>query len=142
MTFRSFRGRSRVLLVAKREERKKSESTAKKESKGVTQTEFDKLLRFILTFQGRFALAFICGEDRRQRQGILASLTDLLKEKGVELRHIDLTYREATDLLGTLREECQRSANKVIVVTGIEASLRERFLASLNLQRDMISQDI
>lgn len=128
--------------MAKREERKKSESTAKKESEGVTQTEFDKLLRFILTFQGRFALAFICGEDRRQRQGILASLTDLLKEKGVELRHIDLTYREATDLLGTLREECQRSANKVIVVTGIEASLRGRFLASLNLQRDLISQDI
>jgi len=128
--------------VAKRQERKKPENEAKKESEGTGPTEFDKLLRFILTFRGRFALAFICGEDRRQRQGILASLADLLKEKGVELRHIDLTYREATDLLATLREECGQSTDRAIVVTGIEASLKGPFPASLNLQRDLMSQDI
>jgi hypothetical protein len=52
----------------------------KKKAEASSPTEFDKLLRFIITFQGRFALAFICGDDRRQRQGVLASLGDLLKE--------------------------------------------------------------
>ena len=103
--------------MAKRQERKKPGNRAKKGLGGTGLTEFDKLLRFILTFQGRFALAFICGEDRWQRQGVLASLADLLKEKGVELGHIDLTYREVTDLLGTLKEECR--GDRAIVFTGV-----------------------
>jgi tetratricopeptide (TPR) repeat protein len=95
-----------------------------------------------VTFQGRFALAFICGEDRRQRQGILASLADLLREQGIELRKIDLAYREATDLYSTLKEECRQNNPAAIVVTGIEASLKGPLLASLNIQRDLISQEI
>jgi hypothetical protein len=105
-------------------------------------SEFDKLLRFIVTFQGRFALAFICGEDRRQRQGVLASLADLLREKGIELRQIDLTYREVTDLYSTLKEECRQNSPAAIVVTGVEASLNGSLLASLNIQRDLISREI
>ena len=128
--------------MAKRQERKKPINEAKKKPGEASLTEFDKLLRFILTLQGRFALAFICGEDRRQRQGVLASLADLLKEKGVELRQIDLTYREATDPLSTLRQECRQSRNAAIVLTSIEASLKGSLLASLNLQRDLISQEI
>jgi tetratricopeptide (TPR) repeat protein len=105
-------------------------------------TEFDKLLRFIVTFQGRFALAFICGEDRRQRQGVLAALSDLLRAKGIELRQIDLTYREVIDLYSTLKEECRQNSPAAIVVTGLEASLKGPLLASLNIQRDLISREI
>jgi len=105
-------------------------------------TEFDKLLRFIVTFQGRFALAFICGEDRRQRQGVLASLSDLLRAKGIELRQIDLTYREVADLYSSLKEECRQNSLAAIVLTGIEASLKGNLLASLNIQRDLISREV
>ena len=128
--------------MAKRQERKKPGNEAKKKPAEASLTEFDKLLRFILAFRGRFALAFMRGEDRKQREGVLASLGDLLKEKKIELRHIDLTYREVTDLLSGLREECRQNADIAIVVTGIEASLKGPFLASLNIQRDLISQEI
>lgn len=105
-------------------------------------SEFDKLLRFIVNFQGRFALAFICGEDHRQREGVLASLADLLKEKHLNLRHIDLTFRQATDLLTTLKQEYSQTENAAIVVTAVEQSLNSNFLASLNVQRDLISVQI
>ncbi len=41
-----------------------------------------------------------------------------------------------------MREECQQSGEKVIILTSIEASLKGPFLASLNIQRDLISQEI
>jgi tetratricopeptide (TPR) repeat protein len=122
--------------------RKKPTGKVHGKSEAPRPTEFDKLLRFIVTFQGRFALAFICGEDRRQRQGVLASLADLLRERGIELRQIDLTYREATDLYSLLKEECRQNHPAAIVVMGIEASLKGSLLASLNIQRDLISREI
>jgi tetratricopeptide (TPR) repeat protein len=122
--------------------RKKPTGKVNGKSEAPRPTEFDKLLRFIVTFQGRFALAFICGEDRRQRQGVLASLADLLRAKGIELRQIDLTYREVTDLYSTLKEECRQNHPAAIVVTGIEASLKGSLLASLNIQRDLISREV
>jgi tetratricopeptide (TPR) repeat protein len=122
--------------------RKKPTGKVHGKSEAPRPTEFDKLLRFIVTFQGRFALAFICGEDRRQRQGVLASLADLLRERGIELRQIDLTYREATDLYSLLKEECRQNHPAAVVVTGIEASLKGSLLASLNIQRDLISREI
>jgi hypothetical protein len=128
--------------VPKGRGRKKPTHKANRKPEAPRPTEFDKLLRFIVTFQGRFALAFICGEDRRQRQGVLASLADLLSERGIELRQIDLTYREVTDLHSTLKEECRQNSPAAIVVTGIEASLNGPLLASLNIQRDLISREI
>ena len=120
----------------------KNPKTAEKKPEQAASSEFDKLLRFVVTFQGRFAVAFICGEDRRQRDGVLASLTDLLKEKGINLAFVDLTFREATDLLGTLKEKCRQTDHSAIVVTAVEPSLKSNFLASLNVQRDLISQQI
>ena len=128
--------------MAKGPGRKKPTDKVNGKPEAPRPTEFDKLLRFIVTFQGRFALAFICGEDRRQRQGVLASLADLLRERGIELRQIDLTYREVTDLYSTLKEECRQNSPAAIVVTGIEASLKGSLLASLNIQRDLISREI
>jgi tetratricopeptide (TPR) repeat protein len=128
--------------VPKGHGRKKPTHKVNRKLEAPRPTEFDKLLRFIVTFQGRFALAFICGEDRRQRQGVLASLADLLREKGIELRSIDLTYQEVTDLYSTLKEECRQDSPAAIVVTGIEASLKGHLLASLNIQRDLISREI
>ena len=104
--------------------------------------EFDKLLRFVVTFQGRVALAFICGEDRRQRDGVLASLTDLLKEKKINLTLVDLTFQEATNVLGTLKEKCRQTDHSAIAVTVVEPAFNSNFLASLNVQRDLISQQI
>jgi tetratricopeptide (TPR) repeat protein len=128
--------------VPKRRARKKPTNKVHSKVEAPRPSEFDKLLRFIVTFWGRFALAFICGEDRRQRQGVLASLADLLKDQGIELRQVDLSYREVTDLLSTFREECRQSSPAAIVVTGLEASLKGPLLATLNLQRDLISRDI
>ena len=123
----------------------KNQKTTKPKSaktKNGSVSEFDKLLRFVVNFKGRFALAFICGEDRRQRDGVLASLADLLKEEKISLKHVDLTFHEATDLLATLKQECRQTENAAIVVTGIEGSLNGNFFASLNVQRDLISQQI
>ena len=128
--------------MAKGRGRKKPTHKANRKLEAPRPTEFDKLLRFVVTFQGRFALAFICGEDRRQRQGVLASLADLLRERGIELRQIDLTYREVTDLYSILKEECRQNSPAAIVVTGIEASLNGSLLASLNIQRDLISREV
>jgi tetratricopeptide (TPR) repeat protein len=128
--------------VAKGPGRKEPTDKVNEKPEAPRPTEFDKLLRFIVTFQGRFALAFICGEDRRQRQGVLASLSDLLRAKGIELRQIDLTYREVGDLYSTLKEECRQNIPAAIVVTGVEASLKGSLLASLNIQRDLISREI
>jgi hypothetical protein len=128
--------------VPKGRGRKKPTGKVNGKSEAPRPTEFDKLLRFIVTFPGRFALAFICGEDRRQRQGVLASLSDLLRAKGIELRQIDLSYRDVTDLYSTLKEECHQHSPAAIVVTGIEASLKGHLLASLNIQRDLISREV
>jgi hypothetical protein len=105
-------------------------------------SEFDRLVRFIRTFQGRFALAFIRGDDRRQRDGVLASLTDVLREQSIVLRQIDLTFQEVPDLLGTLKAQCDTSRNTAVVITGIEASLQGPLLALMNIQRDLLSQTI
>jgi tetratricopeptide (TPR) repeat protein len=142
MTCQSFRGSSGVSAVSKGRARKKPTNKMNRKVEAQRPTEFDKLLRFIVTFQGRFALAFICGEDRRQRQGVLASLADLLRAKGIDLRQIDLTYREVTDLFSTMKEECHQYSPAAIVVTGIEASLKGKLLASLNIQRDLISREV
>jgi tetratricopeptide (TPR) repeat protein len=128
-----------VLPVAKRQKNLKS---AKETPTVAEPSEFDKLLRFVVNFQGRFALAFIVGEDRKQREGVLASLADLLKEKEIKLARVDLTFRQSTDLLSTLKTECRQSDHGAIVVTGVEVSLNDNFLASLNVQRDSISQQI
>jgi hypothetical protein len=87
--------------VAKGREGSKPTGHARKKAEVSSPTEFDELLRFIVTPQGRFALAFIRGGDRPQRQGVLASLATLLKEKAIELRQIDLSHREVTDLLSS-----------------------------------------
>ena len=115
---------------------------AEKKPERAASSEFDKLLRFVVTFQGRFALGFLCGEDRRQRDRVLASLADLLIEKKIKLTLVDLTFREATDLLGTLKEKCRQTNRATIVVTVVEPSFKSNFLASLNVQRDLISQQI
>ena len=128
------------MLVAKRQKTRNSK-TAEKKPKQAASSEFDKILRFVVTFKGRFAVAFICGEDRRQRDEVLASLIDLLKEKGINLTFVDLTFQEATDLLGTLKEKCRQTDHSAIVVTAVEPSLKSNF-RSLNVQRDMISQQI
>ena len=120
----------------------RSPKFAEKKPKQAASSEFDKLLRFVVTFQGRFALAFICGEDRRQRDEVLASLTDLLQEQKVSLTRVDLTFREANDLLSTLKDKCRNARNGAIVVTVVEPSFNSNFLASLNVQRDLISQQI
>jgi hypothetical protein len=62
--------------------------------------------------------------------------------KGIELRQIDLTYREVTDLYSTLKEECRQNYPAAIVVTGIKASLKGNVLVSLNIQRDLISREV
>ena len=72
----------------------------------------------------------------------MASLSDLLRAKGIEVRQIDLTYREVSDLYSTLKEECRQHGPAAIVVTGIEASLKGNLLASLNIQRDLISREV
>jgi hypothetical protein len=130
------------LAVPKGREGKQTRSKGKSNAEARSPTEFEKLFRFIVTFQGRFALAFICGEDRLQRQGVLASLADLLREQGIELRQIDLTYREVTDLYRTFKEECRQNRPAVIVVSSIEASLKGSLLTSLNIQSDLISREI
>jgi hypothetical protein len=116
--------------------------TAEKKPERAASSEFDKLRRFVVTFQGRFALAFICGEDRGQRDRVLVSLADLLTEKKIKLTLVDLTFRETTDVLGTLKEKCRQTNRAAIVVTVVEPSLNSNFLASLNVQRDLISQQI
>ena len=125
--------------MAKRQKHLKRDSNT---TSNAHPSEFDKLLRFIVNFQGRFALAFIRGDDGQQREGVLASLADLLKEKDINLIRVDLAFHESTNLLTTLKNECGQSDHGAIVVTGIEASLNENLLASLNVQRDLISQQI
>jgi tetratricopeptide (TPR) repeat protein len=128
--------------VPKGQGRKRPTGEVKQNVEAGSPTEFDKLLRFIITFQGRFALAFICGDDRRQRQDVLASLGNLLRKQGIELRRIDLTHRAVTDLLSTFKQECRQGRPVVIVVTGIEASSKGSLFTLLNIQRDLISREI
>src|SRR5438128_574486 len=66
----------------------------------------------------------------------------LLREKGIVLRQIDLTFQEVPDLLGTLRAQCNANRNTAIIITGIEGSLKGPLLALMNIQRDLLSQTI
>ena len=83
----------------------------------------------------------ITANDHKRGGTAIATKSGQEPEKGIELRQVDLSYREVTDLYSILKEECRQNSPAAIVVTGIEASLRGPLLALLNVQRDLISRE-
>ena len=115
--------------------------------------EFERLRRFILYHLGGFTLGLVRVNDPRQRDGVIASLSDALAADNARLIRVDLANRHPADLrqavLGDpdtralLDKDRTRSA---LAIVGLEhlieaeagESGRPPFAAALNLERDAL----
>ncbi len=119
--------------------------------------EFDRLRRFILYHLGGFTLGLVRVNDPRQRDGVIASLTDALAADGARLIRVDVANRHPANLRdaifgepaaqAALKNDPQHTALAVVGLEHlVEAEARQAgrppFAAALNLERDALPQAI
>jgi tetratricopeptide (TPR) repeat protein len=118
-------------------------------------TEYERLQRFLLWHQGKFALGLVRVNHPRQRDGIVASLQEELDREGVTLLVRNFSQHQVRSLKEELRrdeelgEHLARDSQRVaLALVGLEPSVETdlqpedkipTFVASLNLERDAIS---
>jgi tetratricopeptide (TPR) repeat protein len=122
--------------------------------------EFERLRRFILYHLGRFTLGLVRVNDPRQRNGLIASLTDVLASEQAQLLTVDLSNLHPANLRQALRSspaltpvadrpspdltgEGGRAALAIVgldhlIEAEADGSGRPPFAAALNIERDAL----
>ncbi|HRQ38686.1 MAG TPA: tetratricopeptide repeat protein, partial [Chloroflexota bacterium] len=118
--------------------------------------EFERLHRFVRAHRGRFTLGLVRVNDPKQRDGLLASLRDVLAADGLKLVMVDLSNRHPENLRHALQQDdeartaLQQPGQAVLGVVGLEhlieaeAGRTERppFAAALNAERDALRKEL
>ena len=114
--------------------------------------EFERLRRFILYHLGGFTLGLVRVNDPSQRDGVIASLTQILAADGAQLIKVDLANRHPANLRVALqtdpaaRAALRNPARAVLAIVGLEHLIeaeageagRPPFAAALNVERDAL----